>query len=119
MKMLYPKVVVKAQSFKNVKKVVLPNQSMTLKQIIDKFVRKESLPVAHEGQYIDGYGDLEKMSKDDLVTQYENIARIKAYVDRSRKAIEDSQKPPAIPDPVQPPKPVEGEPSPGNPPKGA
>jgi len=57
---LYPPVKVTGQSFKNVKRIVLPSQSMTLREIIKRFIRKESLPIEKDGIYEDRYEDLEK-----------------------------------------------------------
>lgn len=70
--MLYPKVVVKGQSFKHCKKVVVPQQSMTLQEIIRRFIKRETLPVSHEAVYEDRYDlDLEKLAHEDLTVQGE------------------------------------------------
>lgn len=69
---LYPKVVVEGQSFKHCKKLVTPNQSMTLQEIIRRFIKKEALPVSHEGTYEDRYDiDLEKLQHEDLTVKDE------------------------------------------------
>lgn len=78
---LYPKIVVKGQSFKGVKVTVVPNQSMSLQQILKRFIKKESLPLSKEGFYEDRYDyDLEKVQTEDLVVKDEIMADVKADV---------------------------------------
>lgn len=98
---LYPTVKVKGQSFKNVKKVTVPNQSMTLKEILKRFIRKESLPVNQEGIYEDRMGDLEKLDKMDIVDKMEIVDEIKSDMEKvkthrqkeaKKKADEEQQK---------------------------
>jgi len=87
---LYPVVPVKGQSFKGVKKVVVPSQSMTLQEIIKRFVRNEALPVSKEGVYEDRYDyDLEKLSKEDLTVQHEVIEEFK---EKAKKLDEKAKK---------------------------
>lgn len=69
---LYPKVEVKSLSFKGVKKLTVPKQCLSLKEIVKRFVRKESLPIAHEGVYEHRFGDLEKLSRGDMFDQLEH-----------------------------------------------
>lgn len=96
---LYPVVVVKAQSFKSVKKTVVPNQSMSLQEIVRRFVKREQLPVAREGLYEERFGDLEKLSKADITVQMERVEEIKAdialhekrYQERKRKVKADME----------------------------
>lgn len=71
---------------------MIPNQSMTLREIIKRFVRKESLPISKEGHYEDRYGDLEKMSKQDITTQMEMAEVLKEKIDKGRKASEARKK---------------------------
>lgn len=79
---LYPQVVVKGQSFVGVKEHVVPMQSMTLREIIRRFVRKEALPISHEGTYNDEYEyDLEKLAKEDLTVREEVLATVKAQAE--------------------------------------
>jgi len=84
---LYQKPVIKRQSFAGVKKVVVPKQSMSLREIVRRFVRRESLPVSHEGVYENRFGDLEKMRNLDIVDQLEIAddlkAKIKAFEKRT------------------------------------
>lgn len=76
---LYPQVTVKGKSFVGVKKHVVPMQSMSLREILRRFVRKESLPISHEGTYNDSYDyDLEKLAKEDMTVQQEVLAEVKA-----------------------------------------
>jgi len=86
---LYPKVPRKALSFKKCKVVVVPDQSMGLREIIKRFVRKESLPVQQQGYYEDRFGDLEKIAQEDIVVQLarakeigEYLAKAKAHMDK-------------------------------------
>lgn len=74
---LYPKVIVIGQSFDGVKNNVIPSQSMGLKEIIRRFVRRESLPMEKDGIYEENMGDLEKLAKQDLVIQHERIEELK------------------------------------------
>jgi len=78
---LYPDVHVKGQSFAHVKKVVVPMQSMSLREILRRFVRKESLPVSHEGTYEDRYDyDLEKLAHEDLTVKEELLSEFRQRV---------------------------------------
>lgn len=68
----YPTVVVKGQSFADVKKHVVPMQSLSLKEIVKRFIRREALPISKEGIYEDRYDyDLEKLAHEDLTVQSE------------------------------------------------
>lgn len=90
---LYPKVIVKPQDFSKVKKLTVPNQSMGLKEILQRFIRRESLPVAKDGYYHTGLGDLEKLSKEDMTVQYERVhdlrEKIKSANARMKKQAEE------------------------------
>lgn len=94
---LYPKVERKALSFKGVKEVVLPDQSMGLREIIKRFIRKESLPVQKEGFYEERFGDLEKLSNEDMIVQLDRakeigewLAKAKAKMDKIEKEKADA-----------------------------
>lgn len=80
MRYLYPKVVVERQSFLGVKREVVPNQSMSLKEILRRFVKREALPVARQGMYEERFGDLEKLGKADITVQMERIEELKADI---------------------------------------
>lgn len=60
------------------KKLVVPNQSMPLEEILKRFTRGEPINVGKEAQYDDGPDDLEKMAHMDLVDREEYIDRLKA-----------------------------------------
>lgn len=61
----------------NAKKAVVPNQSMSLREILERFTRGEKLPVGQEGTYDDGPEDLEKMGHADLVDKMEFSDKLK------------------------------------------
>lgn len=86
---LYPDRQVIGQDFSDEKTVTIPDQSMSLKEILRRFVRRESLPVEHKGVYAEGFGDLEKMVNEDFVEQEERINELKKKVEdgkaKSRK----------------------------------
>lgn len=68
----------KGQSFVGVKKAVVPNQAMSLQEILERFTRGEPLEIGRgEGQYDDGPDDLEKLSHMDLVDKAEYVDRLK------------------------------------------
>jgi len=77
---LYPKVARKARSFKGIKEVTMPDQSMSLREIIKRFVRKESLPIQQQGFYEDRFGDLEKLAHEDIVIQLQRATEIKDWL---------------------------------------
>lgn len=85
---LYPSVTCEAQCFKHVKIVTVPNQSMTLKDIIKRFIRKESLPIEHQGVYAEGLGDVEKMAREDITERHERAARLKRKL---QKVVQDQK----------------------------
>lgn len=75
----YPKVKIVGQSFAKSKKHVVPSQSMSLREIITRFVKREALPVVKEGTFEDRFPyDLEKLSKEDRVIQDEVLSDISA-----------------------------------------
>lgn len=106
---LYPPVKVTGQSFKNVKKCVVPNQSMSLREILTRFVRREPLPVLNDGLYEDRFGDIEKMKNEDIVdinARKEKMeSEIKDYEkrDKKRKAEIEAAKKKAEENPPTPP----------------
>lgn len=64
--------------------MVVPDQSMGLKEIIKRFIRKESLPIQKQGFYEDRFGDLEKMANEDIVVQLERAKEIGDYLARAK-----------------------------------
>lgn len=78
------------QSFKGVKRGVIPNQSMSLQEIIRRFIKREALPQMKDAIYEDRYEyDLEKLSKADRTIQDEVLMDLKADVERYRKKYKD------------------------------
>lgn len=92
-------------SFKGVKKTVVPSQAMTLKEIIKRFIRHESLPVKKEGFYEDRMGDLEKMGNMDITEQLEIAGELKANIASGRKRMKEKEEAAkvVVPPPVVPP----------------
>lgn len=77
----------KGQSFVGVKRVVIPNQSMTLHEILERFTRKEALPVMREGYYETRFGDIEKMSMAPIDVQRDYAENMKQFVKRNGERI--------------------------------
>lgn len=83
---------------------VVPNQSMSLQEILERFTRDESLPIGHHGEFFDGGDDdLEKIQHADLVDRqefneklnetkkrYEKQEKVKA--EKERKRIEQEER---------------------------
>lgn len=112
---LYPPVERKGQSFADEKTMAIPSQSMSLKEIIQRFVRRESLPVMRDGVYIEGLGDLEKMAHEDMTYTDERIADLKrrqaAFKEKAeREKVQAEAAKASPPAPPAPPK-SEGEPT--------
>lgn len=80
---LYPVRKVKGVDFTKEVRVTVPNQTMSLHEIIQRFIKKQSLPIGKEGLYNDQYGiDLEKVAREDIVEQMELASK---YKERSVK----------------------------------
>lgn len=103
---LYPVVKVDRQDFSREKSITVPNQNLSLRDIILRFLRKESLPVDHEGTYQENLGDLEKLQHEDITVRKEKAAHIRSRLRAVEKHHTDLSK-----------KPVES-PLPGTPPLG-
>lgn len=82
---LYPNREVVGQDFSNEKTVTVPNQSMTLKEILRRFVRRESLPIQRQGIYAEGFGDLEKIMHEDFTVQEERLNEVRKKVEYAKK----------------------------------
>lgn len=82
---LYPNREIVGQDFSNEKPVVVPNQSMTLKEILRRFVRRESLPIERQGIYAEGFGDLEKIVHEDFTVQEERLNEVRKKVENAKK----------------------------------
>lgn len=89
---LYPGVPRVRRMFDGVKRVTLPNQCMSLSEMLRRFVRREALPAAKDGVYIETDYDLEKVSKMDRVEQDEIISELKQTVSTRKKAMDDEDK---------------------------
>lgn len=85
---LYPPVQVIGKSFVGVKRQTVPNQSLSLREIVKRFVRRESLPISKDGVYESRFGDLEKLTHADITTKIERIEELKAQI----KAFHDREK---------------------------
>lgn len=81
----------KGQSFEGVKEIVKPNQSMALAEILRRFIKRESLPAMKEGIYVEGQGDLEKMSKEDIYTRHEMVSEQKKKVAKIKKELDEQK----------------------------
>lgn len=88
---LYPPVVVKKQSFVGAKVHTLPSQSMSLREIILRFTRRESLPVEKQGVYYDQFGDLEKAQNLDITERMEKAEALKQKIAKGEKAMKERQ----------------------------
>lgn len=81
---LYPSRPIVGQDLSRCKVVTVPNQSMTLMEIIRRFIRKEPLSILDKDAfYVEGRGDLEKMNKQDLT--YLHDRAVAAFADIARK----------------------------------
>lgn len=118
---LYDAKPIVGQSFVGCKRMTVPKQSLSLREIVRRFVRRESVPVSQEGLYETRFGDLEKLSKGDIYDQMEHVELLKSQIaegtarenanaeklaseeaEKSRLAIidayEKSKVPPSVPD---------------------
>lgn len=79
------------QSFEGVKSVTVPSQSMSLKDILKRFVRREPVALEKQGVYEERFGDLEKLAHADPVIQQEQVAEWKEVTKRRVKAYKDAE----------------------------
>ena len=79
------------QSFVFVKAVTVPNQAMTLQDVLKRFVRREPVAIEKQGIYEERFGDLEKLSHADPVIQQEKVAEWKEVTNQRFKAYKDSE----------------------------
>jgi len=89
---LYRPVKVTGQSYKDAKKHVVPNQAMSLQEIIQRFTRRESLPVEREGIFRTDMGDLEKQQTEDFTYHHERAQEIREKIKSAKKRMEDQHK---------------------------
>lgn len=85
------------------KRLVVPDQSMSLEEILSRFTRGESVAIGHETSYHESEDDLEKLSRMDLVDKGEYIDKLrqtqrnfenqeKRKAERERKRLADELK---------------------------
>jgi hypothetical protein len=72
-------------------KTVVPNQSMSLKDILKRFVRRESLPIEHKGYYEDRFGDLEKLKYADFTVREERAKELKEQIAKGMKKVKEKE----------------------------
>lgn len=58
-------------------KIVIPDQSMSLQTILERFTRNEALPIGRDGNYHESEDDLEKVANSDLVDKAEFVDKMK------------------------------------------
>lgn len=59
------------------KVLTVPNQNMSLKEILTRFTRNEALPIGKDQTFHEGEYDLEKVKASDLVDKAEFIDKMK------------------------------------------
>lgn len=74
------------------KSKAVPNQSMTLQEIIKRFIKRESLPTEKQGVYVETDYDLEKLSKEDQTIQDEVLEEMKVRTETLKKEVERKRK---------------------------
>jgi len=74
------------QSFKHCPVMTIPDQSMSVKEIMMRFVRREALPVEKQGAYLTGYGDIEKVRHKDILEKFEVAQTLKDKIAAGEKA---------------------------------
>lgn len=79
-------------SFVGVKRQTVPNQSLSLREIIKRFIRREPLPLSNDGVYEDRYTDLEKLSKADITVQHEYLRSVKSKIREFERGEEEKKK---------------------------
>lgn len=78
-------------SFKGVQSLTLPNDALTIRQIIKRFIRNQSLPIEKEGAYLDIGEDVEKIRTADFTEREEFLDRHKTKLNRIKKDLEDKE----------------------------
>lgn len=79
------KVEIKGQDFTGEKVHTVPNQSMTLQEILKRFVRREQLPVMKDGVYETRFGDLEKLKNADITEQLDRADQLNDFIKRGKE----------------------------------
>lgn len=91
-----------SRDWTKVEKLTVPDQSLSLQDILERFTRKEALPIGKEVSYNDEVEidspfavDLEKLAKADIIDKNEAVAQWKEVsqtYEREQKAREAQQK---------------------------
>lgn len=92
---LYPGVAARPrvrQMFVGVKRVTVPGQAMSLKEMFRRFVRREPLPVEKKGTYLESDYDLEKVSTMDRVEQEEVLAEMRSKTEAAEGRVKAARK---------------------------
>lgn len=67
------------------KKIVVPDQSMSLAEILARFSRNEKVPVGHDVQYDESDVDIAKLGRMDLVDREEYVKKLKSTQEEYEK----------------------------------
>lgn len=86
--------------FSKEKVQVVPDQSLSLQEILTRFTRGESLEIGREGNFHDSPDDLEKIAHLDLVEREEYIESMKE-IQKRYKEQEEARKKKAIDEEVK------------------
>lgn len=86
---LYP-VVPRVRQMGSGQIVTVPNQVMSIKEMFARFVRREPLPTAKNGIYVESDYDLEKLAKEDRVIQDEVLSEMKVKVADKKKRMDEA-----------------------------
>jgi len=89
---LYPKPRASKKVIKWGKKVTVPNQAMSLAEIIRRFTRKEALPIEKEGLYEDRFGDIEALSREDITVRKERAEELRNWANLGEQRYNEEQK---------------------------
>lgn len=87
----------KGESFEGQPVLVVPNQSLSLQDIIERFTRGEAVPVGNDVNFHDSDDDIEKIRHMDLVDREEFMNSLERIQERykefeQRKAKEQAEK---------------------------
>lgn len=89
---LYSPRAVVGESFKGQPRLTVPSQSLSLREILRRFVRREPLPTSRDGIYEERFGDIEKIAHMDIVEQLafaEDLkSKVAAFNDREKVRLE-------------------------------
>lgn len=80
------------QSFVGIKRCTVPNQSLSLREILKRFVRREPLPLHREGSFEERFGDLEKVARADITVQMEEAEKLRSAIAGYNKRVRDKNR---------------------------